>query len=113
PWPIGEYLLKNALPLETAGAGGILPILVIWHDSRSEPLALLDTDAQESRCPYEIFPPGSKPTPSRSTNPAFAGRFLRFGKDRPSTAGRRERASGSEIAGSPSATPVGNSATWR
>src|SRR6202022_1621825 len=95
------------------GASGILPILVIWHDSRSEPLALLDTDAQESRCPYEIFPSRSKPAPSRSTKTTFAERFLWFGKDRPSAAGRRERASGSKIAGSPSAPPAGNSATWR
>src|SRR2546430_784836 len=65
------------------------------------------------RCPYEIFPSRSNPTPPRSTKPTFAERFLWFGKDRPSRAGRRGRARGSEITGSASATPVENSATWR
>src|SRR6202048_1708092 len=65
------------------------------------------------RCPYEIFPSRSNPTPPRSTKPTFAERFRWFGKDRPSRAGRRGRARGSEITRSASATPVENSATWR
>src|SRR2546429_5067733 len=65
------------------------------------------------RCPYEIFPSRSNPTPPRSTKPTFAERFLWLGKDRPSRAGRRGRARGSEITGSATATPVENSATWR
>src|ERR1700745_841514 len=38
------------------------------------------------RCPYEIFPSRSNPTPPRSTKPTFAERFSGSGKT-----GRREQ----------------------